>query len=47
MVKLNQDKEVKLPGFGTLHIKSFFVHNNRLCIGDPLFITDKTEKKLR
>lgn len=39
--------ELKGRGLGFLHIKSLFVHNNRVCIGEPLLITDKTEKKLR
>lgn len=34
-------------GLATLHIKSLYVHNNRIVIGEPQLITDKCEKKLR
>ena len=30
-----------------MHIKNIYVHNNRICIGEPQLITDKSEKKLR
>ena len=38
--------QFKNQGLGTLHIKNIFVNNNRLCIGEPLLITDNIEKKL-
>lgn len=37
----------KLKGLGTLHIRNIHVHNNNICIGEPLFLTDTIEKKLR
>jgi len=34
-------QEVKAGGIGTLHIKNLFINNNKICIGEPLLITDK------
>ena len=38
--------QFKNQGLGTLHIKCLYVNNNRICIGEPLLITDNIEKKL-
>lgn len=33
-------EQFKNKGLGTLHIKSLYVNNNKICIGDPMLITD-------
>ena len=40
-------EQFKNKGLGTLHIKSLYVNNNKICIGDPMLITDNAQKKLR
>ena len=37
----------QLRGHGSIHPKMLYVHNHRLVLGEPLLVTDKTEKKLR
>ncbi len=37
----------EIRGHTALHIASMYVHDNKIIIGEPLFITDKKEKKLR
>jgi serine/threonine protein kinase len=32
---------------GSLHSKTLYVHDHRIVIGEPIFVTDKVEKKLR
>lgn len=34
-------EQFRNKGVGTLHIRNLFVHNNRICIGEPLLITDE------
>ena len=40
-------RELKTRGIGTLHIKNIFMHGNKICIGEPLLVTDKIERKMR
>ncbi len=30
-----------LKGHEAMHIRNIYVHNNRITLGEPLFITDK------
>ena len=39
--------DLKANGIGTLHIRNLFMHGNKICIGEPLLVTDKIEKKMR
>ena len=34
----------QLKGHGSIHPKMLYVHNHRLVLGEPLLVTDKTEK---
>ena len=36
-----------IEAHGSLHSKTLYMHDHRIVIGEPLLITDKTEKKLR
>ncbi len=37
----------EFKSFGNLNIKNVYVHNARICVGEPLLITDTVEKKIR
>lgn len=36
-----------LEAHGSLHSRSLYVHDHRIVIGEPIFVTDRIEKKLR
>lgn len=38
--------EFKNHGIGSFHIKNLYVHNGRICLGEPMLVTDNIEKKL-
>jgi hypothetical protein len=40
-------QQPNISAHGSLHAKNIYVHDNRLVIGEPLFVTDRVEKKLR
>lgn len=37
----------RIRAHGSLHCKTLYVHDHQIVIGEPLLVTDKTEKKLR
>ena len=45
MAEMARDPIIK--GHTALHISNVYVHDNKLALGEPLFVTDKREKKLR
>lgn len=40
-------EKTEFRGHTTLNFSNVYVHDNRLVLGEPLFVTDKKEKKLR
>lgn len=45
MLALKQQPNIS--GHGAIHAKNIYIHDHRLVIGEPLFVTDRVEKKLR
>lgn len=40
-------EKADIKGHTGLHIGNLYVHDNKILLGEPLFISDKKEKRLR
>jgi len=40
-------QQPNISAHGSLHTKNLYIHDDKLVIGEPLFVTDRVEKKLR